>query len=228
MTAIKVHQGHGGWERVELPGLRLPGVLYVRTQRSDDGQHHITEVYLDGRGRSIPADEFRRIPLSRVEAVIQSEFDEWAAVAGVDDDDVPPEWRYEIAWDAGPPGPDLSRLAAHYAHRAAETSGWVADSLAAQTNGSGVEQVAFPPEADAPKRPTRMPKLRRPKEGLTDDFLRQVASAFRIAVSLGKPPAQAIRAASVKPISYATAKSWIGLAREREFLEAPPHKGRIV
>jgi hypothetical protein len=93
---VLISFGHGGWVAVdEIIG--LPGRLYVRLRESD-GRLRAYEVYLDASPGSEPIEraDLRDIPLSNIEAVVNSE-----AKQLLDQIDLP--------------APDLSTLASHFA-----------------------------------------------------------------------------------------------------------------
>jgi len=67
-------------------------------------------------------------------------------------------------------------------------------------------------------RPDELPRLETPPEGLTDEFLREVARAYEIAVSRGEHPAPAI--ASTSGVSVSTVRKWVFIARKRQIMSA--------
>src|SRR4051794_28784463 len=87
------HYGNGGWVRVDSDELGLPGRVYFRMQEVD-GELRLTELYLDGRGSPIPPRALRQLPLQALEHGGSGES---------------MRTRMKVA------GPDLSRLAAHFA-----------------------------------------------------------------------------------------------------------------
>lgn len=198
--------GHGGWVRVDEGG--FPGPVYVRYV-NERGRAVPVEFYVDGRGHELRSDMFRDVDLGG--------FTAWA-MAG---DDV---W---LPHSTSQPGPDLSRLASHFATGfGSQARHWVADSMRAQRQGSGVPQAPMGPEPDleADEGDERPAPVVTSENGLTDDFLKSVAANYLWAVRNRRRPAPFI--ASQVSFSVRTVHSWISKARARGFL-APTTKGRV-
>lgn len=200
MTQMEL--GFGGWRRVRGDEVGLPGFVYVRVQEVD-GKLRATELYIDGRGVPLSASSLRRLPL--------------AALAELADD----------PHGLTVPGPDLSRLAAHFTSwwHSGVTSSWVADSLGAQVKGSGVPQVPMPRERPA-QAPVPEPRLDAPADGLTDEFLHDVARAYAAAVAHRRPPGKAL--AALAGVSDRTVHRWVLTARKRGIIPPAASRGRIV
>lgn len=229
-------QGNGGWHEVG-GDIGLPGRIYVRVQ-DVDGHLRVTEIYLDGRGEPIQAGALRRFPLGVME--------EWAGRWG----------ELDLHDSEVTPGPDLSRLATYFcadtwdryaSGEQCETCGaplrrlgradgrpqavteWPALSWLAQMPGSGVPQV--PEVEQSVPLPARIahpeePQLSAPEHGLTDEFLSDVARAYRAAVARRQPPATLL--AKKADVSVRTVQSWFLKARKRGLLEPATKRGRSV
>lgn len=185
---MRMSFGYGGW--VGLDDIGLPGPLYVRV-RTDGDRLRVTEVYLDASDgdHAIAQQHLRELPLSRIETIVNAE----------------PHRGYVLA-DLEQPAPDLSTLASYFRSGFANWDrqvgqNWVAASFAAQVDRGVAERLGIP----------KVPRLRRqsrrwqvadgddfrlpaggPTDGLTDDFLRDVARAYAAAVSRGERPNQAM------------------------------------
>jgi hypothetical protein len=208
---VKGAIGNGGW--VALDGLGLPGPLYVRF-REDAGRLRISELYLDAsQGSSFIEAQDMRLPLSAIETFINYYGDH-----------VRDHLRY--------PGPDLSTLASYfgttfvrYDELLAEGN-WVAGCLASQWIPPGKKKDTT--EHGWPV--VRVPRARRqwkgireadegfrltsgPTEGLTDEFLRDVARAYKDAVARGEKPNVAIKEQTGYPLK--TVQRWVYTARLR-------------
>lgn len=200
--------GNGGWHRIE-GAEGIPGRLYVRIQEVD-GLLRITELYVDGQGEPISAAGLRGLPLQMLE--------QWAADA--------PAARQRLQT----PGPDLSRLAAFFSTTfGAKVKHWVADAYRAQFPQSGVPRPAEP-ASSAPKvaRPPEVQIGAPPGGRLTDEWLSDLARAYRAAVARRQPPARAIAEALGPGTSVRTVQGWIAKARDRGHLEPAARTGRIV
>ena len=202
---MRIGYGDSGWCRVDTED--LPGPLYVRLQPEGE-RLAITELYLDGRGQRLTPQQVRTLPLAALESLILA-----------DDGDADIRDRLNLA------GPDLSRLASHYATTYEKGGHWVADSMAAQRPDSAVPQAPMGPDPKRQRESTAA-KLSAPEDGLTDEFLRQVADAYNAAISRRKPPAKTLSAqAGVSPRSV---HRWIYTARQRGLLGPATSRGRIV
>lgn len=194
-----IHQGNGGWHEVE-GDLGLPGRVYFRVQVVD-GATRITELYLDGRGE--PLQSVARFPLRGLEQLASQASRE----------------RMQVA------GPDLSRLAAHFATTFGTAKHWVADAWRAQYPDSGVPQAPMPRSRRQHEAETEI-RLAAPDEGLTETFLRDLALAYEQAVRQRRPPATAI--AEATGYDRRTVESWIYKARKRGIMPPAAKKGRVV
>jgi hypothetical protein len=84
-----------------------------------------------------------------------------------------------------------------------------------------------------PKEPKRqqtdepeLPRLSAPENGLTDEFLREVAKAYDAAVAHRMPPGEAL--AELAGVSPRTVHRWVYTARKRGLMEPATQRGRIV
>jgi hypothetical protein len=204
--------GYGGW--VGIDGLDLPGPLYLRF-RDDAGRLRISELYLDAsRGSSvIETQDVRGLPIHWLEAFINY-YEEHV--------------RRQIAF----PAPDLSTLASYFRttfvnfNEPLAEGNWVVGCLASQLIPPGEERATT--EHGLPV--MRVPHARRqwkgvreadvsfrltsgPTEGLTDEFLHDVARAYAAAVARGEPPNVAIHEQTGYPVK--TAQRWVYTARLR-------------
>jgi hypothetical protein len=227
--------GMGGWvevEETEAGELGLPGRLYVRLARTGETVR-ITEVYIDGDNEPIAPGAARRLPLA---------FIEQNAAAG-------------IGSELDAVGPDLSRLATTYGviipgdyegRRCSECSAplkgdqaraealgreealtdWLALSWYSQLPDSGIPQPARVRRPRRAKSKLEEPRLSAPTDGLTDQFLGDVAEAYRRAVKLRQPPAKTL--AALAGVDARTVHSWVYKARKRGIMPPAAKRGRIV
>ena len=199
----RVAVGHNGWVRVDgVEEHELPGPLYLRLTRQDDGRYQVTELYFDGRGKPLTARMLRELPLAQLESVALDHppfHDDYPQVVGV----------------------DLSTLASYFGHTfSRRATHWVAQS---QHDYGKVPRAKDP---DLTRRPKRTAPLSAPEDGrLSDKFLGRVADAYNAAVSDGdrRPAVTLAEQASVAPD---TARRWIYLARKGGHLP-PGRQGRI-
>lgn len=216
---MSVVMGNGGWLRVVEAGLpEIPGRVYLRLQMID-GRPRMTGLFIEGLGEPIPAAGLRTFPVQMFEQM----------VGGVPDVESYLERK---------PGPDLSRLAAWFAATGDEIEAmpdnWVKQSFLAQEEGSGVPQAPEPEQLadfDASNdigsvEGVPMPTLDAPRDGLTDDFLGQVAQAYDAAVRARKPPATTL--AEMTGYSRRTVESWFLKARKRGLMPPATSRGRVV
>jgi hypothetical protein len=148
------------------------------------------------------------------------------------------------------PGPDLHRLAAHYATtwgksaydgQHCDTCGghikgvrgrilalrnWVAESWFAQFPDSGIRQVPMPREPRAlDAELEELPSIEPPAgHRMTDDFLHTVARAYALAALKGLAPAPAI--AEKAGVSRRAVHKWVYTARKRGIMP-PGTRGRV-
>ena len=225
---MRVSYGNGGWVRVD--GIGLPGPLYVRFAADERGRWRAVEIYIDGHDTPLSTAMLRQLRLDLLEAAVL-QYDNMAA-------------RSQTA------GPDLHRLAAHYAStwgRSAydgqhcETCGgpikgvrgrilalrnWVAESWFAQFPDSGIRQVPLPREPRAlDAELEELPAIEPPAgHRMTDDFLRTVARAYALAALKGLAPAPAI--AELAGVSPRAVHKWVYTARKRGIMP-PGTRGRV-
>lgn len=91
---MRIRYGNAGW--VQVDGIGLPGPLYVRFAFDDDGRTRVSEIYVDGDGQPLTTAALRQVRLDLLEAAILED--------GV-----------HLRRRSRTPGPDLHRLAAHFA-----------------------------------------------------------------------------------------------------------------
>lgn len=206
---MRATSGHSGW--VQVRDDSLPGPLYLRFTEQPSGRLAVTELYLDGRGTPVRAETLRTLRLADLAAFITG--DDSALRAWIDD-----------------PGPDLSRLASHFATNwvrrpkpPKEQPNWIADSFFAQYEDSDRPQAPRARERRGDQQPS-VPPLAAPTEGLTDDFLRHVAEAYRAAVLRGERPGVALSAQA--QVAVKTVHRWVYLARQRGIMP-PGQQGRV-
>lgn len=201
--------GNGGW--VALDGLGLSGPLYVRVKPEPSGRLRIKEFYLDASANEespITGSDLRELPLARIEAFINTYAD--AVLKGM---------HY--------PAPDLSTFASYYKtsfmnyERQIEERDWVVISFANQAPSDALERL---PKFRRVRRKTREWKDIReadndfrlssgPVDGLTDEFLQDVARAYAAAVARGERPNVAIAEQTSYPLK--SVQRWVYTARQR-------------
>jgi hypothetical protein len=150
-------------------------------------------------------------------------------------------------------GPDLHRLAAHYAttwgsstysgehcdscgspllgrrkdrHTGSRAlDNWVAESWYAQFPDSGIPQVAMPNSPAPPATEAEEFPVLEPPQGsrITDEFLVQVRRCYALCLRKGLPPAPTI--AELASVSPRTAHKWVSVARTRGIMP-PGTRGR--
>lgn len=209
---MRLSFGKGGWVGVDDAGLAAR--VYVRFAPDRDGRLTVREAYLDGSAAAdgLSQREVRELPLSRIEALVNGHAAE--VLATIDE-----------------PSPDLSTYASYYRTTFVriDPADWVAVSFAAQVDRSrGPARTRV--RSDAPKfrRAKRVEHDWKvdedkdfrmtggPSEGLTDDFLRDVARAYRAAVARGERPNVAIAAQTGYPLK--TVQRWVYTARNRRIM----------
>lgn len=205
--------GNDGW--VGIDDVELPGPLYVRVRESTDGRLRISEIYLDGSESDTEIDTagLRSIPFARIETLINAHRD--AVVRGMRQ-----------------PGPDLATLASYFRtsfgnveRQIVNDRNWVVTSFAAQYPQSSLDDAGLP-RITRPRRQRRPWQVvseekdfrltRGPDDGLTDEFLRNVARAYAAAVARGESPNKAI----AEQVGYGanstrSVERWVYLARQR-------------
>ncbi len=207
----QVSVGYGGWLRYESSDLP---VLFVRMV-DRDGRLKIDELYLastDDRG--VRPAALRRLPLGQIEKWVNG------------DDDFCTQVRKKMML----PGPDLKRLAAHFATtfgRGRDANHWVRDSMWAQIEGSGVRQARAvsltDPPVRAPRPTARDLELTMPAgKPYPDSFYKNVAQRYGLA-SAGRNPAGVIADANHVPVT--TVHRWVKVARDKDYLP-PGQRGK--
>jgi hypothetical protein len=225
---MRVSYGNGGWIRVD--GIGLPGPLYVRFAADEQGRWRAVEIYIDGHDTPLSTAMLRQLRLDLLEAAVL-QYDNMAARSQT-------------------PGPDLHRLAAHYATtwgksaydgQHCDTCGspikgargrilalrnWVAESWFAQLPDSGIRQVPMPSEPSALDAEfEELPAIEPPAgHRMTDDFLYTVAHAYALAALKGLAPAPAI--AEQAGVSPRAVHKWVYTARKRGIMP-PGTRGRV-
>jgi hypothetical protein len=225
---MRVSYGNAGWVRVD--GIGLPGPLYVRFANDDRGRWRAVEIYIDGHDTPLSTAMLRQLRLDLLEAAVL-QYDNMAARSQT-------------------PGPDLHRLAAHYATtwgksaydgQHCDTCGgpikgvrgrilalrnWVAESWFAQLPDSGIRQVPMPREPRAlDAELEELPAIEPPAgHRMTDDFLHTVARAYALAALKGLAPAPAI--AEQAGVSPRAVHKWVYTARKRGIMP-PGTRGRV-
>jgi hypothetical protein len=220
--------GQGGWVGIDDVG--LPGPLYVRLRPAKDGRLEVREIYIDASESDNPVTrrDLRELPLSTIETVANM-----------------PEHAREITRFLDAPSPDLSTSATYFGSRfnpatwghPEATHSWVSFMLGSQMDKlvEGLERGVV----DGPKI-VRAKRVRRnwravtddrdfnlaggPTEGLTDEFLRDVARAYSAAVNRGEQPNKSI--AEQTSYSMKTVRGWVYIARQRGIMPRG-RRGRV-
>jgi hypothetical protein len=230
---MRISHGNGGWVRVD--GIGLPGPLYVRFATDEQGRWRIVEIYIDGNGEPLSTTVLRQLRLDLLEAAVR-EYDYMPK-------------RSDI------PGPDLHRLAAHYAHSfgdamyigghcvtcrgpvnglGAQREGgrpialqhWVAESWLAQVPGTGIKQVRMP----RTPRPLaieaeELPVIEPPAGRRITDDFLQTV-AHAYAIAARKGLRPAPAIAEQAGVSPRAVHKWIYTARKRGIMP-PGTRGRV-
>jgi hypothetical protein len=207
LQTIRTAVGNGGW--VAFEGGDFPAGTYARFGLGERDRLEVRELYLAPDGR-LDAAALRRLPLVTMEALASD-----------------PELRRAIVARLELPGPDLKRLAAHFASSFGPRGGhWVARSMRAQLPGSGEPQAPMPHRKRWRPRTVQAPPLRFEIPSTVpypDDFYRQVADAYRwLAVTSPRP---AVVLADANRVPETTTRRWVKEARRRGLL-APGQRGR--
>lgn len=197
--------GNGGWIRVDDP--ELPGPLFARLRPDQkDGRWIVTETYIDGRGRPVTGDMLRRLDIATIEALANADANTLRARAG-----------YSAV--------QLSEAASYYAYSVGNSRrrDWARDMLLSQLPGNEIAQVQRREDKGDPMY-ADVPPLRAPENGLTDDFLREVARAYNASLNRKeRSPAQSLATQAGVPVR--TVHRWIYTARQRRIME-PGRQGR--
>jgi 8-oxo-dGTP pyrophosphatase MutT (NUDIX family) len=201
----RISLGNGGWVRVDSEA--FPGPLYLRLVQDDAGHWHTREVYLEGDDRYIEAADLRSMPLRAFETEILANGGQ--------------QW---MSAHADLPAPDLGTLASYYATTFGRRAphNWVVDSFTAQTpQGASVRarrQEPSEPMTHSPVAPLSAPG----PDGLSDEFLRHVAAAYRAAVASRKQPGPELASQAGVPVR--TVHRWVYIARQRGLLPRAARK----
>jgi hypothetical protein len=210
LLVVRVGYGNGGW--VGVDGLGLPGPLYARFRESG-GRLRVSEIYLDASGNDggISPSDLRGVPLSSLETLVNADAEHGRVLDRMD-----------------APAPDLSTLASYFAATVnyAVRNDWVAASFAAQLPGSGVRVRRQTPRQWKVRDVDRDFRLRSGPgdDGLTDEFLADVARAYRAAVARGERPNVAIHEQTGYPLR--TVQRWVYTARLKGIMPRG-RRGRI-
>lgn len=219
LLVMRTSFGNAGW--VAVDGLGLPGPLYVRVSQDGSGRLRVRELYLDASANEdspITGNDLRQLPLGRVEAFINAHSD-------------------AVLKRVRRVGPDLSTLATYYVtsflnyERQIEERNWVVLNYADQLDPDRVNQL---PPFERVRRKTREWRDVRsadldfrlnggPANGLTDEFLQDVARAYASAVARGERPNVAIADQTGYPVK--SVQRWVYTARQRGIM-ARGSKGR--
>lgn len=232
LRCMRMQLGNGGWVRVD--GVS-ESPMYVRFVRDVHGRWRVHEAYIDGGNQPLAA---AAVSPPRFEALEAAVVDLGESLAH----------REQV------PGPDLRRLAAHFAHtwgslaHSGEACGscggpvkggvarrragiveamqnWVAESWFAQFENSAVRQVPMPRQTVKQDDVEDFPVLDAPAgRPITDDFLRVIAHAYAVAVRKRVHPAPAI--ANLINVSPRTVQKWVAQARQRGILP-PGRQGHV-
>ena len=211
-SIVRASFGHGGW--VGLDGLDLPGPLYVRLRPDPNNRLRIKEFYIDAsQGEAaISHAALRELPLGQIEAWINAH-------------------REQVERKASRPSPDLSKYATFFSSgfdyaRSVEGRHWVAISFAEQLPDDRLEAGHVPefPRVERVERAWRDARDSKeeaefrlppggPPNGLTDDFLQDVAKAYAAAVARRERPNVALAKQTGAPVK--SVQRWVYTARQR-------------
>jgi hypothetical protein len=207
---MRVSFGNAGW--VAIDGLGLPGPLYVRVRQDGTGRLRVKELYLDASANDdvpITGNDLRQLSLSRVEALINAHSN-------------------AVLHRVRRVGPDLSTLATYYVtsfgnyERQIKERNWVVLNFANQLDPEEADQL---PEFERVQPKTRewhdvrstdldfrLPSSG-PTDGLTNEFLQDVARAYAAAVARGERPNVAMAGQTGYPLK--SVQRWVYTARQR-------------
>jgi hypothetical protein len=208
MELSKMTVGPHGWVRFTIEGVR--GDLFVRLRPGDDGRWRIHEVYLDST-RPISAQDLRGIPYAQCE--------EWA---NLEAEVLAGEWEVVDAV-----GDNMAVLASHLGVAFGRLGGWVAEAYRASADPKAPRKWKRGPrkrthvstDPDPSFRLTEGPTSRE----LSDEFLEQVARAYRAALARGERPNKTM-AEDLGWVERRTVERWVAKARDRGYL-GPARKG---
>ena len=193
-----------------------PGEVYLRLDLNPDGRWTTREIYIDGDGAEIMPRMLRGLNLSRLEALANEEAELLAA-------------RYDEV-SAG----DLSRLASNIGATFGSGSDPAVDWVASNYFSSGpakmrtgTEYAGLKPSKRVNRKPVKhldqVRLLRGPEDGITHEFLTEVAAAYFSAVRHGKKDPNHELARQVQ-VSHRTVEGWVKQARDRGIMP-PARKG---
>ena len=189
-----------------------PGALYLRLELNPDGRWTTREIYIDGDGAEITPRMMRAFNLSRLEALANDEAESLAA-------------RYDEV-SAG----DLSRLASNigvtFASGSDPATDWVASNYFSSVPAkmrTDTDYAGLKPAKRVSRKPVKQQDqvllLRGPEDGITDEFLTDVAAAYYSALRHGKKKPNQELAKHVQ-VSHRTVEGWVKQARDRGIM--PP------
>jgi hypothetical protein len=202
-TQMRVTIGRAGWvlaEYEDRPSLKA----YVRFERNDKGRFVMREVYVDGSERSsylpIINVDMEKLDLELLEAFV-NQGDEVEALNSMID------WPSAVL---------LSTMASYFQTSfgpgTKSEDNWVAAAQRSQhPDGKPVRKAKPRGTSVAPD--TTFQLTQGPTEGITDEFLRDVARAYGAALARGERPNVAI-AAQIET-SVKNVERWVGKARDR-------------
>lgn len=227
LLVMRLGVGNGGW--VEVEEIDLPGPLLIRF-RLRDGRLRPVELYVDTSEADDHLDpgDLRRLPLGHIEAVVNS-----------------PQVARDVLARADVLAPDVATLASHYATTFSnpadqvKAGNWVVASMYAQLvdrpgssdnfEGTDVRVMRVKPVSRAKRaaafRSNATYRLSEGpgSDGLTDDFLGQVARAYAAAMARGERPNVAMAEQTGYPVR--TVQRWVYTARQRGIMQRG-EKGR--
>lgn len=230
---MRISIGNGGW--VAVDDLGLPGPLYVR-MREQGGRLRVAEFYLDASQseEAIDARDLRELPFTQLEAFINMVVDSGSARLGTLAPDLSTLATY-FATGFGQVGRQIAAgnwvVASFVAQRLAHDGVRQAvvrgnEYLSGKDAERALDEDPSLPRVQNVKRagrPTDWHGLREnerdfyltsgPSEGLTDEFLHELAKAYRAAVARGERPNVAIQEQTGYPLK--TVQRWVYTARQR-------------
>jgi hypothetical protein len=222
---MKMGYGNGGWVRVDDD--EWPGRLYVRLQKDSFGRWRTQDFYWRGDWRHIVGADLRELKLDALEEIINANsevLEQRSAVVGPDLVTLAESLgvTYGTGAYAGQhcdecdaPLRGGSQLPPRW------TGDWVALSWFAQHPGSRIKRPKFGlGKAEERDLTTKVPRLQRPTEGLTVEFLEHVKAAYVQALSQGKRPAPDLARQVGAGTSERTIHKWVAVARKRGIM--PP------
>lgn len=211
LLAVRAAIGNAGWMAID--DVDLPGPLYVRVRpEGDGGRLRIVELYLDASRNdrsAITSRDVSELPFVQIDAFINA-------------------FAEDVEHRIGLLGPDLSTLATYFSTEfgkiasSIEDRDWVVLNFVNQLDADKIAELNLPPFRRV-RRSRRKLNIREqdddfrlstgPTEGLTDEFLADVARAYMAAVARRERPNKAIS----EQTGYAlkTVQRWVYTARQR-------------